>query len=118
MRISDWSSDVCSSDLKHEARCLKRTLKIFPVGQVFARKAVQASPRASYPACQIYDAYVDVQFLGIQNARKITLATGPVAIVDSRRGGDGRQRLFIAFDQPACMQIGRAAGRERGCQYV
>src|SRR3546814_17846664 len=77
MRISDWSSDVCSSDLKHEARCLKRTLKIFPVGQVFARKAVQASPRASYPACQIYDAYVDVQFLGIQNARKITLATGP-----------------------------------------
>src|SRR3546814_2203770 len=28
MRISDWSSDVCSSDLRHRARVLRRVAEI------------------------------------------------------------------------------------------
>src|SRR3546814_4518181 len=54
MRISDWSSDVCSSDLKREYVQVLRLLESFPLGEVEAavREALKlgaiggACPRA------------------------------------------------------------------------
>src|SRR3546814_7531915 len=51
MRISDWSSDVCSSDL------LARTVQgRFEEGMALARQALTASPRADYAVAYLVQA--------------------------------------------------------------
>src|SRR3546814_8154562 len=71
MRISDWSSDVCSSDLLHAL-----VLALSVAWQAFAQDAPHL--------------YV----------------TAAIAL------------LFKAIVIPVALQIGRASGRERVCQYV
>src|SRR3546814_6218620 len=106
MRISDWSSDVCSSDLKPmnpEARLLKfcgptsYALQNLENGQIF---------------CQHYAAYNDpFEFW-------TTISTG---IPDP----DSEPERYLAalrawgFDcRTVEEEIGRASCRERVCQYV
>src|SRR3546814_15767300 len=101
MRISDWSSDVCSSDLR--GRCRD------PLGQPVL------DPRADRSA-------------------HMTDETGTPANADN--GSEDDDARWILYDKdPATkiatltlnrpdhlnaptIEIGRASGRERGCQYV
>src|SRR3546814_1794063 len=87
MRISDWSSDVCSSDLflghavQQIERCAERTAQQAPE----FRFALVVSPRVEKVRTCRHDAQT------------------------------------IKFQSPAldnAVQIGRASGRERVCQYV
>src|SRR3546814_15491420 len=115
MRISDWSSDVCSSDLK-ESGAKDR----FAIGV-----AVADSPlgpwRDAHPAGPIISQRVP-QANEIQNI-------DPTALVDD----DGRVYIYWGpFGQLRGMELardmippvgpeqetGRASGRERECQYV
>src|SRR3546814_12059410 len=98
MRISDWSSDVCSSDLaEHDTaageRCLRR-LHVIGEAQVAAAAARGAAGKAEL-------AQVD---LPRRPARIAALH------MDERRG---RQRLGCS-----AQEIGRAAWRERVWQYL
>src|SRR3546814_1239189 len=90
MRISDWSSDVCSSDLRVVGR-----------GQFFQRPDQGFDDEA--PAV----------------AAEVATGVGPGVVVDRagvRRGGMVRiAHLSIPF---ATAEIGRASCRERVCQYV
>src|SRR3546814_7422966 len=89
MRISDWSSDVCSSDLHgtaHRRRLARAAQR--PVGQV-------ARGRYLYAA---HDA--DIQVAAAHHGERI-------GMMEKRAALQQRDR-----------QIGRASCRERVCQYV
>src|SRR3546814_15785408 len=89
MRISDWSSDVCSSDLRPvgEVRVGEVPVGEVPVGEVPVGKA--SSSRTPF----VY-----------HRARKLAqIAAGCSA--SARRDGRG-------------IEIGRASCRERVCQFV
>src|SRR3546814_17226256 len=102
MRISDWSSDVCSSDLVGD---LLRTL------EALARQCRQA----------------DLEIFGDREMRKDMPALrdeadpGAGAFVSAHRGHVVAVDVDIAArdgDLAHERQIGRAPCRERGCQYV
>src|SRR3546814_10970690 len=100
MRIRDWSSDVCSSDLKDLADIpdnVKRKLEIVPVSdcdEVLARALVKELTPIEWTESED-----DVQ----------TTRTPQ---------GDGEQPGVLTHYAGARKQIGRASCRERVCKYV
>src|SRR3546814_21174608 len=106
MRISDWSSDVCSSDLRlHELGDLTDDF-------------IRASLRQSR---------VSLFIAGLAVRAGIDFATSWLIISDP--GADSAVVLLRAIDMPRDiaasilmlmqrLQIGRASCRERVCQYV
>src|SRR3546814_10939326 len=99
MRISDWSSDVCSSDLNIDVakRVLSRGPDISPT--VARLKITQRTDLARV----IY-------------ANSITLTPGPVSV------DVGHDAILVhALSREGIeglLKIARAQGRERVCQYV
>src|SRR3546814_18219602 len=106
MRISDWSSDVCSSDLPRfhkfarDARQLARALFIFPrKRQVVAHGYAECEERADLLA-----------ELGTSDREAVFLC-GKLGF------GKRHPRLAPAADVEP-LKIGRASCRERVCKYV
>src|SRR3546814_19653468 len=104
MRISDWSSDVCSSDL-----------------DATAEFACAFKPQiAHFAACGAEDALVRL-IAHIHAAHP-----GIPVILDAKRGDIGSTAQHYATeafdryraDTVTANQIGRASCRERACQYV
>src|SRR3546814_5934904 len=95
MRISDWSSDVCSSDLK----------------DVFEAIADHAAPGGGRRT----NAEAD------EGERRFDADSGgqPQRPHDEDLGQDVRQDMSEHHAPVGVAEsIGRASGRERGCQYV
>src|SRR3546814_9061394 len=89
MRISDWSSDVCSSDLLEQ------------------------------PAGDMFEAFCQLDPLDQKHALPLKGAQLHVALRHVR--GDrqpGRNGLGLGGSDLLARQIGRAACRDRVCQYV
>src|SRR3546814_3661334 len=100
MRISDWSSDVCSSDLRaqHHLSLDQYVLDLATIGA--AVHAHEAADGAGDRAQELHPRDPGVtRGRGDEDTRRAATAA-------QRRGVDG-------FDQ-----IGRASCRERVCQYV
>src|SRR3546814_1882483 len=93
MRISDWSSDVCSSDLAHRLRLRG------------ARASADRRDKRRTGATEIFDAAF-VPFVS-RRARALRRARP--------RRPARYQRLHAA---QGATEIGRASCRERVCQYV
>src|SRR3546814_11898534 len=91
MRISDWSSDVCSSDLHG------------PDGQPYDDLA-EMSRRAIAAA--------EVTGIGITQLPVLYGYGG----FGAQKAGEGQRRFLN--DPSRLLQIGRASCRERVCQYV
>src|SRR3546814_12952571 len=118
MRISDWSSDVCSSDLPHAAR-YPRANSMIPnrVDQLFLAHVRPAfDPDALClvvkfllrPILEVGAAMIErAACPGVGDSRRLLLRRAVVA-----------QRLvrFVVFYLRS--KIGRASCRERVCQYV
>src|SRR3546814_14824050 len=97
MRISDWSSDVCSSDLANDLSHIRGDRR--PVGE-----DVVPYPEAEEGAEHAVQEHGDQQ-----GDHEVTSATTT------------SQREVMATRQASCgscVQIGRASCRERVCQYV
>src|SRR3546814_12273187 len=97
MRISDWSSDVCSSDLSGSSTAKGETYPYAPMVAPFAADHVL---------------FEDV-------ALASTFEKGTVA--DSVATGFGKVSNQVLAHRPAAGrndEIGRASCRERVCQYV
>src|SRR3546814_12704807 len=112
MRISDWSSDVCSSDLHLPAgdyRC--RTIK------VGARTGTLGYIAYSWFRCRV-DAG--------QGAASLTKLTGSQRPVGRIFPDNAKRQIFLGTlelgDEKLPLdygsEIGRASCRERVCQYV
>src|SRR3546814_20214066 len=107
MRISDWSSDVCSSDLQREPRRegpadlpeQADAASVDPGGRSFADRVVQIV-EAAYP--------VDSVIL-----EKESGDPAKVSVVRRQNLQFLREAVLIDVEK-----IGRASCRERVCQYV
>src|SRR3546814_11778061 len=123
MRISDWSSDVCSSDLREitESRYPSRTS---PRGQRVDGDAVAAQ----IPALGMMLARLFQKRCAFMGDEKIVHVGGVILLVgedvlehDARRGivvAEIADQLLIMFDHQALgdqtvLEIGREMGRER-----
>src|SRR3546814_13954292 len=110
MRISDWSSDVCSSDLQELAQILRRALVL---GLRLDRR-------------KLGDAVDHPRDIGAEQLPD--LLRGGDGILDRIVEDRGRDRLVVEaevgqddrdLDRVAEIgEIGGASGRERVCQYV
>src|SRR3546814_5265651 len=108
MRISDWSSDVCSSDL------LTRNFAILSAVTIVAAAALLTYVQRNLMAVQIrqisedYNAYFARAFTNnIWDSAQALIAKASSVGKDS-----------LPEDPDYLFQIGRASCRERVCQYV
>src|SRR3546814_13728835 len=110
MRISDWSSDVCSSDLfgtGHDDR----------TARIIDALAEQILTEAALLALEHVAERLERPLVGARDR------AAAAAIVEQRIDGFLQHALFVADDdvrraQFHTAQIGRASWRERGCRYV
>src|SRR3546814_20282649 len=102
MRIIDWSSDVCSSDLKSEV-----------VAQLSRGKSVRdlQRPEDSAPFARVYS-----NKSGPFQERVIVSVNG--AMMFERLVRHAPQIVVDLDPSRARQEIGRASCRERVCQYV
>src|SRR3546814_19649604 len=131
MRISDWSSDVCSSDLA----CLRFLRTGRTAAQVFRPSSIEPPPRASAPGRTTprrqrrgTPAGVSTRRGSTLSSRISPLAPQPPAKRDKAAGGDHQpaapsqrdERLPPDLPLPAPLgaKTGTASGRESVCQYV
>src|SRR3546814_8546669 len=103
MRISDWSSDVCSSDLEHGAE--RRGDAPDGAGQIVGdRLGIDLEIAHAVGACPGGDT-LDLRHHDLLQRRRLV---GDLrAREQDRPGHEGDDR-----------EIGSASGRERVCQYV
>src|SRR3546814_14280021 len=115
MRISDWSSDVCSSDLRTTLAAQLPEGSRY-LGQV--RRRLFAASRSGRP----------VELCGYLPVYQLPASTGsgPACRVLLPEGFDPQTRLHAglvaelerALAHHGVLEIGRASCRERVCQYV
>src|SRR3546814_17648848 len=114
MRISDWSSDVCSSDLRPGDR---PAVEIeHPAGEQAALAlAVMRDPAAhrQFRRTGNMEGTEDGILRGI-------VRTAVIDRIDQHRNAQrvGQQDEFLAPVGTELAEIGRASGREKGRQYV
>src|SRR3546814_11357912 len=104
MRISDWSSDVCSSDLRQLHAAVARCL-----GTRDAERIDAATDLAlvAHDAVERGGVEVDLLRRGRAGGRR-----------RGQRCATQRQRIVPDLGELRGIEIGRASGRERGGQYV
>src|SRR3546814_20556834 len=98
MRISDWSSDVCSSDLRPSGRRLPLT----------GLRVVEFTHMVMGPTCGLVLADVGAEVIKIEHVEgdRTSHLLGAVA---------GLFRMFNR-NKNSIGRTGRGCGRERGCQ--
>src|SRR3546814_7018828 len=92
MRMSDWSSDVCSSDLLHQSEAMPSTLE----EMAFARRAARAGRRTQANAVLDLD---DIIVLSVeQEQRRLVGADMAFGRIErlARRVGSSPEQLFAA----------------------
>src|SRR3546814_5974675 len=96
MRISDWSSDVCSSDLNSRAQecCCQAHARV--------ETHQETMPDLSHPTSRVLDV---ITFLAGHPTEEFSLA-------------DIAQQTAMSKASAHRVQIGRASCRARVCQYV
>src|SRR3546814_1101526 len=101
MRISDWSSDVCSSDLVVEARRVAPEIPVLPTRK--ACRGVAAALTLLAPVVRLGRGGACPHVIGTLDAM--------ARVIDR-----------VASDRPLpggdAVEIGRASCRDRVCQYV
>src|SRR3546814_11232294 len=113
MRISDWSSDVCSSDLIHS---LSRSLATAEDIDHIDGNAdlIQTGPDAFTVHMLPSDLRIDrYHAMALFLQKSHDAIARPRRIVRDADHGDS-----VRFAQELRNKIGRATSRERGCQYV
>src|SRR3546814_11147753 len=129
MRISDWSSDVCSSDLSSIRRVIARDEA--PGSERAPRNSGDIldlrDEQADVPEAETAEAEELVSTSSADAARQslealsaaITPASAAPAPAKPVPGGRTMEEVVIDALRPMrTEQIGRASCRERGCKYV
>src|SRR3546814_12998719 len=117
MRISDWSSDVCSSDLLGDTQS-------GTIGDRQRRLVLEAAGRIEQPLHLGHGQY-DGDLANLPGADQLAREVGAVERMREQEpqrrddAGPGRRRyarpVLLELERP---EIGRAASRERGGQDV
>src|SRR3546814_15203067 len=118
MRISDWSSDVCTSDLSSLKccstsignACIQFGCAVWPIGLVPGRLGCSCMPNKS-------SRETTIKGLGAL-ATKPRMASRGTSVGGLAGAPDKQPAACMAFHKAFLSQIGRASCRERVCQYV
>src|SRR3546814_15091815 len=100
MRISDWSSDVCSSDITLHHAATPRAMGVSPGRDAGARAAVGAAAMLAHE--------IKNPLSGIRGAAQL---------LEGGEGAADLTSLIVTEVDRIAAQIGRASWRERVCQY-
>src|SRR3546814_14507897 len=128
MRISDWSSDVCSSDLKKVAELVA----LFPLGEPIVGEAAQKTFIKLFGSIlrlkNILTAFDDFAGNEILSERDfqdyqslyLNLHAQFRSVSDAEKEAINDDVVFEIelIKQVEINEIGRASCRERGCKYV
>src|SRR3546814_20159543 len=120
MRISDWSSDVCSSDLGIETSPRPEAGDPFGGAKQYSLRPGAELEHQDYRARPGFGEYAREHQQTVADARISHLAR---QISDHRVRADAQRLGQLALDalqrrRKTDLEIGRACCRERGCQYV
>src|SRR3546814_12048724 len=113
MRISDWSSDVCSSDLNRSERKVFTELKgphSDQLNEALGRIGFRRSQTVAYrPSCMDCQACISVRVVAAEFQPSVA----------QRRNAKANGDLVATACRPwATDEIGRESCRERVCTYV
>src|SRR3546814_20489933 len=108
MRISDWSSDVCSSDL---ARAVRELAALRQIADAFDRPARTVDVPAEMPRIAAGTSFNEASAKALLG--KIGVASPVERVVDSPDEVEATAR-----NMRLQLEIGRASWRERVDQYV
>src|SRR3546814_4857823 len=118
MRISDWSSDVCSSDLQQRRATQIGCIERLGIAGDLARDAAHLIDDVERLVRGVLGHLHDVTQAMTRIRHRITGDAGETVIktqIDHRRVQTPRQFGNLTVER---LQIGRASCRERVCQYV
>src|SRR3546814_14490871 len=122
MRISDWSSDVCSSDLARNGKDRHETMTLLKKSRKMADFSEGGRPRGGrrrrgqpgdQPGLEREGDRPETQLPGGQRQ----IGEGQRRIQRLHRCGEGTMLLPRCAVLRAMLEIGRAACRARVCQY-
>src|SRR3546814_12332227 len=123
LRISDWSSDVCSSDLPQDGRpvfaCPWETAVVYGTTDLDHQDKLHA-PHASTEELDYLIAGLRMQFpeLGLRASDALAVYAGVRPVVAGGHDDPSREsRASAMWTSPGLIGIGRASCRERVCQY-
>src|SRR3546814_10804696 len=105
MRISDWSSDVCSSDLPEEVDVS------LPLGERVGHSLVLGTTRVGKTRLAELFVTQDIRRKNAAGEHEV------VIVIDPKGDADLLKRMYVEA-QRAGREIGRESCRERVCQYV
>src|SRR3546814_11674198 len=109
MRISDWSSDVCSSDLFGSlGDLLANYIRLKNIG-ILPYWCINHGPTTSLYYRDLDGNQIETQVDNFDTPEKLTAFFKSEAFQENPLG--------VQFD-PDLLEIGRASCRERVCQYV
>src|SRR3546814_2015445 len=114
MRISDWSSDVCSSDLRLNGAVFWSDITSPQVLTTINTGTVSAVSLTNAQKARIRGAEASIEAVA---ARGLTLR-GAVTYLDAEYTKFTNTPIFSGGLTPGSIKIGRASCRERVCQYV
>src|SRR3546814_15504766 len=128
MRISDWSSDVCSSDLHHDPRLTRLAIAqahVMAIQHFFAHLMIGALDADGDIAKTVCLECIDGAATDRAKAEDDDLALVAVMSIDAFEL-QGMQHCAVAGHfvvlvkrvSAPLAEFGRASGRERVCQYV
>src|SRR3546814_12797235 len=113
MRISDWSSDVCSSDLNPQVVARSKESLLSPSWSPDGRKIAYVSFESGNSAVYVQD---------ITTGSRQLVASHPRGINGAPAWSPDGSKLAVALSYVGNLelfvQIGRASCRERVCQDV
>src|SRR3546814_11160366 len=107
MRISDWSSDVCSSDLVSRSSALASKATGFPIAKIAAKLAV------GYTLDELDNDITKVTPASFEPTIDYVVTKIPRFPFEKFPGAEP-----ILPTSMTSVEIGRATCRERVCQYV
>src|SRR3546814_11955919 len=107
MRISDWSSDVCSSDLDWPGRCA--ALYLHPMSTTTPAPARDPEVRLGQP--KVLAGLLPYLWPAGRGDLKARVAVAVVSLVLAKPA-------TVTVPLVLKPEIGRASWRARGCQYV
>src|SRR3546814_21161115 len=118
MRISDWSSDVCSSDLLVSTRVstaaagIRRKLSWRWTGLEFCDLFSQLCCESAPDSCSLRRIFLHLAKLPLKIGRRNHVSQ-PIAVFTN-----DLHEVACALRRKELFEIGRAPCRERVCQYV
>src|SRR3546814_16574562 len=116
MRISDWSSDVCSSDLEQIQRGGVATLNILLKSDTTGSLEALTESLKKLERDEVKLAFVHRAVGGITQQDVQLAATSGATIIGFNVRPDRKAREMAQAEEVA--EIGRASCRESECQYV